>query len=162
MIMKKYIILLVATTLGLAACKKELKEIGAPASKVEGIMADWDLLKATQVDELSLTKESANIYSFLAGSGKLPNISFSDSTYSVDTVGLKFNFFGGPSGKWRFDNPALPAKITFMPDGADAFTLKLNGPIRPQDNLRLSKEVILNCKAKDNLLMSYVLEFKRK
>ena len=160
--MKKYIILLVATTLGLAACKKELKEIGAPARKVEGIKSDWDLLKAPQVDELSLTKESANIYSFLAGSGKLPNISFSDSTYSVDTVGLKFNFFGGPSGKWRFDNPAFPAKITFMPDGADAFTLKLNGPIRPQDNLRLSKEVILNCKAKDNLLMSYVLEFKRK
>lgn len=160
--MKKYILILVAASLSLAACKKEIKEIGAPASKVEGIKADWDLLKATQVDELSLTKESANIFSFLAGSGKLPNISFSDSTYSVDTVGLKFNFFGGPSGKWYFDNPAYPAKITFRPDAADAFTLKLNGSIRPQDNLKLSKEVILNCKAKDNLVISYVIEFKRK
>ena len=146
----------------IVSCKKDVKEIGAPASKMEGIKASWILTKAVQVDELSLTKESANIYGFFSRSSNLPNIMFSDSTYSVDTVGLKLNFFGGVSGKWAFDNPLYPAKISFQPDGGTPFTLKLGGPIRPQDNLRITKEIMVSCKGEEELVMSYVMEFMRK
>ena len=108
----KIIVGLAIVGLMIASCKKDVKEIGAPASKMEGIKASWILTKAVQVDELSLTKESANVYSFFSSSSNLPNIVFSDSTYTVDTVGLKLNFFGGVSGKWAFDNPLYPAKIS--------------------------------------------------
>ncbi|MDZ4666595.1 MAG: DUF5004 domain-containing protein [bacterium] len=161
--MKNKIIMGVAMILVVfASCKKDLKEIGAPASKMEGMKASWVLTKAVQVDELSLTKESANVFRYFSGSATLPNIVFSDSTYSVDTVGLKLNFFGSSTGKWSFDNVSFPSKVNFRPDGSEPFTLKLGGPIRPQDNLRLSKEIKVNCKGDESLVMSYVMEFIRK
>lgn len=152
----------VAIGLTLGACKKDVKEIGAPASKMEGIKAHWELSKAVQVDELSLTKEAANIYGYFTSAAKLPNITFTDSTFAVDTAGLGYNFFGGTTGKWVFDDPQFPSNITFTPDGASAFTLKLNGPIRPVDNLRLTKEIHKTCKTKPTWVMSYNLEFVRK
>ncbi len=144
------------------SCKKDLKEIGPPASKMEGMKASWVLTKAVQIDELSLTKESANVFGFLSSSPNLPNIVFSDSTYAVDTVGLKLNFFGDVSGKWSFDNPLYPSKVNFVPSKGAPFSLKLGGPIRPQDNLKLSKEIKVSCGGEDNLVLSYVLEFMRK
>jgi hypothetical protein len=146
----------------IASCKKDLKEIGNPASKMDGIKASWVLTKAIQIDELSLTKESANVFGFFSSSASLPNILFSDSTYTVDTVGLKLNFFGDVSGKWSFDNPLYPSKVNFVPSNGTPFTLKLGGPIRPQDNLKLSKEIKVSCGGEDNLVLSYVLEFMRK
>lgn len=160
--MKKTLYIAVAALLMVGACKKEMKELGAPASKVEGLLATWELNKAVQVDEQSLTKESANIFHYFSSSAKLPNITFLDSTYTVDTAGLSFNFFGGPSGSWKFDDVDYPSKITFTPDGGASFDLKLNGPIRPQDNLRLSKEVMHSCKGKSTWVMSYNVEFIRK
>jgi hypothetical protein len=160
--MKNYIYILLVSTLLVGACKKETKEIGMPASKMEGIMADWQMSKAIQVDETSLTKESANIFAYFSKSMKLPNIKFTATTYTVDTVGLGFNLFGGASGTWAFDDVLYPSKITFTPDGGEAFDLKLNGPIRPQDNLKLSKEIYNSCKGKDTWVMSYNVEFIRK
>ncbi len=158
---KMSLVLSLSFLLALSACKKDIKEIGMPGSKVEGIKATWVLTKAVQVDELSLTKEAANIYGYFASSSKLPNITFTDTTYSVDTTGLDLNFFGAASGTWAFDDPEFPSTITFNPEGASSFELKLNGPIRPQDNLRLSKEVHKSCKGKATWAMSYNLEFKR-
>ncbi len=160
--MRNTTIALACTFLMLGACKKDVKEIGMVASKVEGVKANWELSKAVQVDEQSLTKESANITGFFNKAGKLPNISFSDTTYTVDTAGLSFNFFGSASGTWKFDDQEFPSKITFTPNGGNAFDLKLNGPIRPQDNLRLSKEITHSCKGKATWVMSYNLEFTRK
>lgn len=160
--MKQKTIVFLCALFMLGACEKDVKEIGKIASKIEGIKANWELSKAVQVDEQSLTKESANITGFFTKGGKLPNISFSDSTYSVDTDGLAFNFFGGASGTWKFDDPEFPSKITFTPTGGKSFDLKLNGPIRPQDNLRISKEITNSCKGKATWVMSYNLEFTRK
>jgi hypothetical protein len=160
--MKKLVMMICAASLLMAACKKDTKEIGVPASKMEGITSNWQLLKANQVDELSLTKEAVNIYGYFSTSVKLPNILFTDSTYSVDTTGLSYNFFGGAEGKWKFDDPEFPSTITFTPNGGNAFSLKLNGPIRPQDNLKLTKEVHKTCKGKATWVMSYNLEFTRK
>lgn len=161
--MKRIVFVAAACFMLVAACKKETKDIGMPASKVEGIQANWVLNKAVQVDEQSLTKESANIFRFFERNGALPNISILDSTYTVDTTNLSFNFFGGASGKWRFDDPNFPSKVTFTPDGGgDAIVLKLNGPIRPQDNLKLSNEIYHSCKGKSTWVFSYNLEFIRK
>ncbi len=158
---KLSVLLSLAVVLLIGACKKDIKEIGLPGSKVEGIKASWVLTKAVQVDELSLTKEAANIYGYFSNSSKMPNITFTDSTYSVDTAGLELNFFVAPNGTWSFDDPEFPSTITFNPEGGSSFELKLNGPIRPQDNLRLSKEVHKSCKGKATWAMSYNLEFKR-
>jgi len=160
--MKNTTVLIALAFFMLGACKKDVKEIGMVASKLEGVKASWELSKAVQVDEQSLTKESANITGFFTKAGKLPNISFSDTTYTVDTAGLSFNFFGGAAGTWKFDDQEYPSKITFMPTGGASFDLKLNGPIRPQDNLRLSKEITHSCKGKATWVMSYNLEFTRK
>lgn len=144
------------------ACKKETKEIGAPASKVEGIKASWTLSKCVHVDEVSLIKESANITTFFAESGKMPNITFTDSTYAVDTAGLKINFFNSTDGTWAFDNVSFPSKVIFTPTVGDKFEFKLNGPIRPQDNLKFTKPIYQSCKGKNTHVMSYNLEFVRK
>lgn len=152
--------MLLGLTLG--ACKKELKEIGAVASKLEGIQASWELSKSVQVDEVSLVKESANITSFFTSGAKRPNITFTATTYSVDTVGLNFNFFGSTSGTWAFDNNEFPSIIKFTPNDGAPFDLKLNGPIRPQDNLKFTKPVFTSCKGASTHIMSYNLEFVRK
>lgn len=162
--MKKIILIGLLATLGLASCKKELKEIGAPASKVEGIVANWELSQAIQIDERSLTRESFNLTNFFLKKGKLPNITFGENTYTVDTAGLSFNFFGGPSGTWAFDDASAPSNITFTPTGGAPITLKLGGPIRPQDNLKISREVAEQCKNDKGpkVTYSFVLTFIRK
>jgi hypothetical protein len=146
----------------LIACKKELKDIGTPGSKVEGIQASWVLKKCVHVDEQSLTKEAANITRYFSNGPKLPHITFNDTLYTVDTVGLGINFFNSTSGSWRFDNDNFPSKIFFTPIDAAPFEFKLNGPIRPQDNLKFTKQVSNSCKGAETLIMSYNLEFLRK
>lgn len=158
----KRLMILLALGSTLSACKKELKEIGNPASKVEGIQSSWVLKKSVQIDEVSLVKESANITSFFANGSTLPNITFGASTYSVDTVGLKINFFGTVSGTWAFDNNEFPSMIKFTPSDAAPFDLKLNGPIRPKDNLKFTRPIYTSCKGATTHVMSYNLEFVRK
>ncbi len=154
------IMLLIGSTL--SACKKELKEIGTPASKLEAIQANWELLKAVQVDEVSLIRESANITSYFYNGVRRPNISFTATTYTIDTVGLSYNFFGSTSGTWAFDNVEFPSVIKFTPNDAAPFDFKLNGPIRPQDNLKFTRPVYTSCKGATKMVMSYNLEFERK
>lgn len=146
----------------LFACKKEIKEIGTPGSKKEGIQASWQLMKCVHVDEQSLTKEAANITRYFSDGAKMPNITFKDTLYTVDTVGLSINFFNSTAGSWRFDNDNFPSKIFFTPVDAAPFEFKLNGPIRPQDNLKFTKQVMHSCKGAETLIMSYNLEFLRK
>ncbi len=160
--MKKLILLSAIAAFMLNACKKEIKDLGAPSSKMEGIKANWVLSQAVQVDEKSLTRESSDITRYFVLGAKAPNISFTESNYTVDTVGLSLNFFGGTTGKWAFDDPKYPSKITFTPDGGTAFSLPLNGPIRPTDHLKFTKLINHVCKGDTALIMSYNLEFIRK
>lgn len=92
----------------------------------------------------------------------MPNITFTDSTYAVDTAGLKINFFNSTDGTWAFDNVSFPSKVIFTPTVGDKFEFKLNGPIRPQDNLKFTKPIYQSCKGKSTHVMSYNLEFVRK
>ena len=163
--MNKCITMSLLALLVLGACKKELKEIGAPASKVEGISASWEMIQAIQIDEKSLTRESFNLTPYFIKQGKLPNITFTADSFSVDTVGVSINFFGGTRGTWTFDNPSAPSSIQFLPNDAAAFTLNLGGPIRPGDNLKISKLVQAPCKGDTDgpgSVMSFVLTFNRK
>jgi hypothetical protein len=77
-------------------------------------------------------------------------------------VGLKLNFFGTTSGTLAFDNAEFPSVIKFTPNDAAPFELKLNGPIRPQDNLKFTRPVKSSCKGAEKTVMSYNLEFVRK
>lgn len=153
---------MVLLALGVFACKKDLKDIGTPGSKVEGIQASWEMSKCVHVDEVSLVKESANITGYFTKGSKLPNISFKDSLYTVDTAGVVINFFNSTAGVWKFDNDNFPTKILFTPSDAMPFEFKLNGPIRPQDNLKFTKQVFTSCKGAQTHVMSYNLEFIRK
>ena len=85
--------------------------------------------------------------------------------FTVDTAGVSINFFGGTKGTWAFDNNNAPSSITFTPIDAAAFTLNLGGPIRPSDNLKISKLVKAPCKGDTDgpgAVMSFVLTFNRK
>lgn len=163
--MNKWFTMSLLALLGLSACKKELKEIGSPASKIEGIAETWEMIQAVQIDERSLTRESFNLTPFFIKQGKMPNITFTADSFSVDTAGVSINFFGGTRGTWSFDNPPAPAAINFVPNDAPAFTLNLGGPIRPGDNLKISKLVQAPCKGDTDgpgSVMSFVLTFNRK
>lgn len=162
--MKKIIVLTILTGLFFSACKKELKEIGAPANKVEGITASWTMVQAVQVDERSLTRESYNLTNYFSSKGNMPNITFSGNTFTVDTTGVPVNFFGGTSGTWSFDDEAAPLYVTFKSVEGNTVKLKLGGPIRPQDNLKLVREVFLQCKndKAPAIASSFVLTFNRK
>ncbi len=163
--MNKGISIALLALLSLGACKKELKEIGAPSNKVEGINATWEMIQAIQIDEKSLTREAFNLTPFFIKQGKMPNITFSADSFTVDTAGVSINFFGGTKGTWAFDNTEAPSAINFTPADAAAFTLNLGGPIRPGDNLKISKLVKAPCKGDSDgpgAVMSFVLTFNRK
>lgn len=157
-------IIIASIFIGFMACKKEIKDLGAPSSKVEGVQASWKLTSCSMVDELSLTKESIKMGDIFAkGSIITPNIKFETVAgirkYTVDTTNSLINFFQKPTGSWNFDSDEFPTLIQFVPDGGTAFELVLGGPIRTIDPiLKLRKPVYCG----GELKFSYVLEFERK
>ncbi len=162
----KRIIMITAFFISLMACKKEIKDIGAPASKVEGLQANWVLQRCSMVDELSLTKESIKMGDYFTVKNAAltqPNIKFAinngNRIYTVDTTNVLVNFFQASSGTWNFDNDEFPTEIVFNPTGGTPFTLPLGGPIRTVDQvLKLRKPVYCG----GELKFSYVLEFERR
>jgi hypothetical protein len=162
--MKKAIII-ISIFISFTACKKEIKDIGTPSSKVDGLQSSWKLISCSMVDELSLIKESVKMGDFFTKNpvNVLPNIKFETLAgirkYSVDTNNLLINFFQRPTGTWNFDSDEFPTLIQFVPDGGVAFELPLGSPIRTIDPvLRLRKPIY----CKGELKFSYVLEFERK
>ena len=92
--------MITAFFISLMACKKEIKDIGAPASKVEGLQANWVLQRCSMVDELSLTKESIKMGDYFTVKNAAltqPNIKF-----AINALNLSNNMFldetlrGGP------------------------------------------------------------------
>lgn len=157
----KNVIIIACVFIGFMSCKKEIKDIGAPSSKVDGLQASWKLTNCSMVDELSLTKESIKMADIFTNAN--PNIKFETINgirkYSVDTTNLLINFFQNPTGTWNFDNDEFPTVIQFVPDGGTAFELPLGGPIRTVDSvLKLRKPIYCG----GELKFSYVLEFERK
>lgn len=147
------------------SCKKEIKEIGEPASKVDGIVSEWAMARVLMTDKVPIVEESMDITEYFASATKQPNIKFyiegTDTLFSVDTAGLELNFFNAVNGKWRFDNPLYPSQVLLFPSNrTDTVFMKLNGPIRTVDSkLKISKQVY-DCTNK--LLFRYDLEFIRK
>jgi hypothetical protein len=161
----KKIIVIISIFISLAACKKELKELYPPSSKVDGIKASWELSSCSMIDELSLVKEATTMGDFFTvnPSNKKPNIKFDIvsgvRTYTVDTANVLINFFENPTGTWTFDNDEYPTEVVFTPTVGTVFSLPLGASIRTVDTyLKFKKPVYCS----GELKFSYVLEFKRK
>ncbi|MES2381850.1 MAG: DUF5004 domain-containing protein [Bacteroidota bacterium] len=162
--MKKAIII-ASIFLGIIACKKDIKDLGTPSSKVDGLQAKWVLKRCSMVDEVSLTKETIKMGDYFTVKNiayTQPNIKFEtlngSRVYTVDTTNVLVNFFQTPTGAWNFDSDEFPTEIVFTPTGGTAFTLPLGGSIRTVDQvLKLRKPVYCG----GELKFSYVLEFER-
>jgi hypothetical protein len=133
--------------MALSACRKEYKEIGEAPSKIEGITAAWILSSCSVVDKGGFVEETMDITPFFSSTSRLPNISFkmegNVGRYTCDTSNIAFNFFGGTSGSWQFDNAEFPTKVTLTPDGStQTIVLPLAATIRPTDAfLRIDKSI---------------------
>lgn len=161
----KKITIIIAIFISFIACKKELKELGPPSSKIDGIKATWELKSCSMIDELSLVKEATPMGDFFTNNpiNRKPNIKFEVisgvKTYTVDTTNLMVNFFESPTGTWAFDNDEYPTEVQFIPTGGTLFSLPLGASIRTVDTfLKLKKPVFCS----GELKFSYVLEFERK
>jgi hypothetical protein len=162
MSMKKQIIIGYVLILFLiTSCRKEYKEIGETPSKVDGITASWVLSTCEVIDKGGIIEETIDISPFFTA-GKMPNISFTMEsgvgTYSCDTSGVAFHFFGGKSGKWDFDNVAYPTKVILKPNGSsESITLPLVSTIRPTDTyLKLDKSVFCGGAEKAVYRLSFI------
>jgi hypothetical protein len=159
-------IIIASILISVIACKKEIKDIGLPSSKIDGITAKWELKRCSMVDELSLIKETTTMGDFFTvknSSKTQPNITFTYANnvgnYTVDTANVLMNFFQAPAGKWSFDNNDFPTLVTFIPNGGTEFSLPLGATIRTVDSvLKFRKPVYCGTELK----FSYVLEFERK
>lgn len=163
--MKNLILISIAVlATGLASCKKEKKKIGEPASKLEGINANWVL---TRVDQIDVTKTLAFVESdtllevteVFAGSNPMTlDIKSADFTYAI-TPGTTYNLFPKASGSWKFDDVLYPSRVIFDASTAEELSMKLLRPVRPQDpNLVLKLDKRCNGKR----TTSYHLWFTRK
>jgi hypothetical protein len=146
----------------IASCRKEYKEIGEVPSKVEGITASWVLSSCEVIDKGGIIEETIDITSFFTTKSKMPNVSFKMEsgvgTYSCDTSNIAFQFFGGKSGKWNFDNAEYPTKVILKPDGSsESITLPLVSTIRPTDTyLKLDKSVFCGGAEKSVYRLSFI------
>jgi hypothetical protein len=149
---------------GLAACKKEKKKIGDPASKLEGINASWVL---TRVDQIDVTKTLVFVESdtllevteaFAGNNPMTLDIKSTDFSYAI-TAGTTYNLFPKTSGNWKFDDVQYPSRVIFDEATAEELSMKLLRPVRPQDpNLVLKLDKRCNGKR----TTSYHLWFTRK
>lgn len=157
--MKRIITFFIAALVLLApACKKD-KTLDPAPSKVEGLSASWVLVKASQVDEVSLIKETADITDFYSTGTQMPNITFNANfTFSSDNTGVAKSHFGS-SGTWAFDNNDYPTKILLTYTGGGTDELPLGATIRTTDT-RLKIKQTIYCGT--DAAFSYLLEFERK
>jgi hypothetical protein len=161
--MKKYILYIVAlVSIVAVSCQKEYKEIGDIPSKVDGITASWILKSCSVVDKGGFVEETMDITPFFAKSPKLPNILMTMESgqgfYACDTSNTAFNFFGGISGLWRFDNADFPTKVIFTPTGSNSsIEMALVATIRPTDTyLQLDNSVACGGSEKSVYRLSFI------
>lgn len=144
------------------SCQKEYKEIGEVPSKIEGISASWTLRSCTVIDKAAIVEESLEITPFLLSGTKAPNIRMyiegGQGFYTCDNDGVAFQFFGGASGQWAFDNAEFPKKVIFTPTGSTPFEMPLAAPIRPTDSY-LQLDQSIKCGGKEKFV--YRLSFTR-
>ena len=145
------------------ACKKDIKDIGAVQSQVDGIKGKWEVVKVVMNDSTTSTPDPVEVTDFFQASTKMPNISFNitDKTYTSDATGVAYDFFGA-TGTWAFDDPQFPKTITFTPQGGTAFTMGMMAPIRLVDS-RLKIQKYMYCdSAQTNFKFAYQIELERR
>lgn len=146
----------------LGACQKEYKEIGNAPSKIEGITAKWVLHSCSVIDKGGFIEETVEITPFFTSSPKLPNISFTMEAgvgrYTCDTSNIAFNFFGGTSGTWSFDNNEFPTKLLITPNGSEqGIVMPLAATIRPTDTyLKIDQSVLCGTTEKAVYRLSFI------
>ncbi|MDP1725209.1 MAG: DUF5004 domain-containing protein [Bacteroidota bacterium] len=137
----KLIMLLLFFTTIFSNCKKELKEIGAVQSKIEGIKGKWELTRIIMVDTLATVPEPIEITDYFQSFAKMPGITFDigNNTYTSDVTGIAYDFFGS-AGTWAFDDPQYPKTLTLTASGKAPVVFGLLASIRPIDaNLKIQK-----------------------
>ena len=153
--MKKIAIILAGLCIW-AGCKRDRKELPAPASKVAGIQDDWVLSKVLQFDEISQKELDVSTVYLGADPTRINfRISGVDTAYTV-VPGTSVNYLG-TSGQWRFDDNNYPTKLIVTHDG-NTYHLPLLRTIREGDPT-LEIKYTKVCSGKN--VVSYKYIFKR-
>jgi hypothetical protein len=145
------------------ACKKDIKDIGAVQSQVDGIKGSWEVVKIVMNDSTATTPDPIEVTDYFQASTKMPNINFNttDNSYTSDVNGVAYDFFG-TSGKWAFDNAQFPKTITFTPTGGTAITMGMMAPIRLVDaQLKIQKYMYCDS-AQTNFKYAYQIVLERR
>lgn len=155
----KKIILFCWTTVMLASCKPEIKDIGPKYEAGAGIVGSWELNKMNQTDVTQPVPETRNLDAFLAvASRKLVFTIASDGTYTVDQAGAVPKVLG-TAGTWAYNQAEFPTAITFISTDADTLLAELSNMPRTLDNVFGFSFVRHRC---DKDYVSYEWEFARK
>lgn len=106
------------------SCKKENTDI--PAEPLKTINGSWKIIKALR-NGTDLT-ERFDFSTF--------RINFTDSTYTIQNL---VPFIVSKNGKWNFDDPQYPFKISFVPEsGAEASSAMLYPVVKGVRNIIIS------------------------
>lgn len=160
---KILILTIISCSVFFFSCTKDIKEIGAVQSQVDGIKGKWEVVKVVMIDSTSATPDPIDVTDFFQASTKMPNINFNiiDKTYTSDVTGIAYDFFG-TAGTWSFDDPQFPKAITFTPQGGNAFKIGMLASIRLNDS-RLKVQKYLYCdSAQTNFKYAYHIELERR
>jgi len=112
--MKKKLIIPILCSLCFFACKPEL--LVAPAEPVKNLSGSWQIIKATRNGTDLTTRFNFSQF----------RIHFTDSSYTIDSL---VPFIVSHNGKWSFDDPVYPFKLSFQATDSSAKTSPLQYPV---------------------------------
>lgn len=110
----KRIFLPILCSLAFFACKPEL--LIAPSEPVKNLTGNWQIIKATR-NGTDLTAR----FDFSPF-----RIQFTDSSYTIDSL---VPFIVSHNGKWSFDDPTYPFRLSFQATDSSAKTSPLQYPV---------------------------------
>ena len=114
MAVSKKILLPILCSLVFFACKPEL--LIAPSEPVKDLTGNWQIIKATRNGTDLTTRFDFSQF----------RIHFTDSSYTIDSL---VPFIVSRNGKWSFDDPTYPFKLSFQATDSSARTSPLQYPV---------------------------------
>ena len=114
MFMRKIICISVLILLAVASCKKENTDI--PAEPVKTIAGSWKIIKASRNGTDLTTRFDFSAF----------RINFTDSSYTLTNP---VPFIVSKNGKWSFDDPQYPFKLSLTAQNDTAKTSEFSYPV---------------------------------
>lgn len=146
----------------LTACfPDELKDIGLPFSKKEGITGEWKVISVTQVDEIA-KKEGATSFSIdltdMFGFSDFEIAFNADGTFSVNENPSPA--FIDLSGTWAFDDDEFPKEVLLKAENSDEVTSRfaLHKVPAPGRNLEIKFQRLKG----EDVVISYIYVLSKK